>query len=69
MDNIQENPIIRNCELFGYPSSDYLNFRPPVCPICGEECERFFVRDPDGDIIGCDKCVTEEDAYEWQERN
>jgi hypothetical protein len=29
----------------------------PVCPVCGEECETYYV-DKFGDIFGCENCVT-----------
>lgn len=28
-----------------------------VCPVCGEECETYYV-DKFGDIFGCENCVT-----------
>ena len=36
--------------------------KEPICPICGKECERFYKFG--GQIIGCDMCVKEVDAYE-----
>ncbi len=27
----------------------------PRCPVCGDECEKYFVQD--GEIIGCENCV------------
>ena len=35
----------------------------PECPICGEECNSFYVRD-DGEIVGCDRCISTTNAYE-----
>ena len=36
---------------------------PSKCPICGAECETVY-KDYYGDIIGCNECVKEVDA--WQ---
>ena len=38
----------------------------PVCPVCGEECEEFYF-DNDGDICGCDNCISVKNAYEYEE--
>lgn len=35
----------------------------PICPICGKECETIY-RDTDYQILGCDKCVQEREAWE-----
>ena len=36
----------------------------PVCPVCGEECDTVYV-DMHDDIVGCDRCINMEDAYEY----
>ena len=38
---------------------------PPVCPVCGAETDTY-KRDYYGDIIGCDKCVKDVDAWDWR---
>ena len=38
----------------------------PVCPWCGEECETFYF-DKAGTLIGCENCITTEDAVEYVE--
>lgn len=35
----------------------------PICPECGEECEVVYL--VNGNVVGCDNCVTEKDAYDW----
>ena len=35
----------------------------PICPVCGEECDTVYL-DIDDEVIGCDQCITLEDAYE-----
>ncbi len=35
----------------------------PVCPVCGEECDTVYV-DLYDDVVGCDRCINMEDAYE-----
>ena len=39
--------------------------RVPICPVCGEQCET--IKRQDGEVIGCDKCVIDEDAWQWLE--
>lgn len=37
----------------------------PTCPICNSDCETFYYDfSGDGDIIGCENCVSTKDA--WQ---
>lgn len=38
----------------------------PRCPVCGRECDSFY-KDGDGDVIGCEWCVSIVDA--WEEVN
>lgn len=49
---------------------DYLLDPPesplPVCPVCGEECEEYYF-DNDGNICGCDVCITMKNAVEYEE--
>lgn len=39
--------------------------RYPECPLCDEECQTIY-RSCDGDILGCEHCVSSVDAWEWQ---
>lgn len=41
---------------------------PPTCPICGEETDTF-IADKWGDIIGCDQCIKEVDAWDYREEH
>lgn len=34
------------------------------CPVCGEECEQYFV--VDYKIIGCDRCIKVYDARDFE---
>lgn len=38
----------------------------PVCPVCGCECEKFYLS-LNREIIGCNECIEEVDAYEYAE--
>lgn len=40
----------------------------PVCPVCGWDCNSYFINS-NGEVIGCENCVKEMDAYEWREEN
>ncbi|PKM61675.1 MAG: hypothetical protein CVU99_02635 [Firmicutes bacterium HGW-Firmicutes-4] len=42
------------------PVPDY-----PVCPLCDVECQTIYYS-CDGDILGCEHCVSSVDAWEWQ---
>ena len=35
------------------------------CPICGKLCDTIY-KDMDGDVFGCENCVREMDAGEWE---
>lgn len=41
--------------------------KQPICPVCGFDCNQVFTRC--GEVIGCENCVSVEDAYEWMEEN
>lgn len=41
--------------------------RRPHCPVCGEECEQMYKRG--NEILGCDNCIVEVNAWEWQEEH
>lgn len=34
------------------------------CPVCGEECEKYYVQD--FEILGCEHCITQEYADEYE---
>jgi hypothetical protein len=40
--------------------------RHPRCPVCGEECDRYY-RNEFNDILGCEHCVEEIDAWDEKE--
>ena len=63
-DRDLEHPIITNMERTGYPDGKEPIF--PICPVCGEECEGIF-RDRDLNIVGCDICTKQSDAWEEPE--
>lgn len=62
---IPDDPIIRCAEETGYAPwikpDEY-----PVCPVCGNECGKVY-KDQYGEIVGCDECLTERDAWEEDE--
>lgn len=63
MENIPEHPDIAMALRTGYPTCVHF----PVCPVCGEETDTFIKSKISGEIIGCDNCVVERDA--WEEDN
>ena len=38
----------------------------PICPVCGRECE-IIIKQPGGDVLGCNECLLVEDAWEYLE--
>ena len=38
------------------------DLRYPVCPVCGQECEKVYRDVRTLEILGCDVCVEEKDA-------
>ena len=36
----------------------------PVCPVCGAVCDTVYL-DMNDEIVGCDRCINMEDAYEY----
>ena len=57
---ILDAPWIREAENNGLEEA-----APVYCPCCHEECEQLFVSN--GDVLGCEHCVTVEDAYDWMD--
>lgn len=35
----------------------------PICPVCYQECYTVYL--VNGEVVGCDNCVMELNAYEW----
>lgn len=52
--------------MMGWGVNDYPTppeYQVPHCPVCGSECDTFF-RDMEGNIVGCDECVDQLDAWD-----
>ncbi len=62
MEYIPDHPVIRNMEAAGTPDGKPERF--PLCPVCGQECETAYVSRTDGEPLGCENCLTEQDAWE-----
>lgn len=60
-DRNLEHPDITSAGRTGYPCRKKEEY--PICPICGEICDTVFC-DRTGELIGCDECVSEKDAWE-----
>lgn len=61
---LRDNPLIEMTERTGYP---YPVEDDPICPECGAECEEVYVRNDDGEILGCNHCVRVVDVYDCPE--
>jgi len=60
---VPDAPWIREAERDGYPTADAV-----VCPVCGANCETVYWSHTNWkEIIACNKCLREQDAYEWIE--
>ena len=40
-----------------------------VCPVCGAECNTFYIYKAGREIVGCDACIDEESAWERSEED
>lgn len=64
MNLIPDAPDIANALRTGYPTVSPL--RIPICPICHKEPEQLY-KAIEGDIIGCDWCITTIDVDDYDE--
>ena len=39
------------------------------CPVCGEECNEYYVTQYGREIVGCEHCISTEDAPERDEED
>lgn len=61
---IPDDPIIRSMERTGFPPGH--DDSVPICPMCGQECGTIY-KTSDGEIVGCDVCLTEHDAWDVED--
>ena len=40
----------------------------PICPMCGADCNDFYVYEG-REIVGCERCISTEDAWERVEED
>ena len=59
---LPDAPWIVDAERNGYPTED-----PVICPVCGAECSTIYFNKDRSEPIACDRCLIEQDAYEWRE--
>lgn len=52
--------------VYDYPEPKDAPHNLPYCPVCGKECVTVY-RDRDWQIVGCDECITAEDAEDAEE--
>ena len=62
MEQLPDAPWIREAENLGMPPYDDFDV---YCPVCGRECEELYL-DEDDEVVGCDRCITSVDAYDWE---
>lgn len=60
MEYIPDHPAVAMALRTGYPEAESF----PICPVCGEETDTFIKSRITGEIIGCDNCAYERDAWE-----
>ena len=65
MNRLPDAPWIRDAEQNGVDEGPNV-----TCPCCGLECEQFVLADPDENhtILGCDRCTSRMDVWDWWER-
>ena len=61
---LPDHPVIQDLERTGYPDGKEPVY--PRCPVCGADCEDV-IRDKNLNIVGCDICTTQSDAWEEPE--
>jgi len=66
MYNNLEHPDITATLRTGYPAN-HKEPEPPICPVCGRECETVYRAGRYGEIVGCDNCIIECDAWDGLE--
>lgn len=59
--SLPDAPWIRDAMLNGPPEPD-----PVYCPVCDTECSEIYF-DKGGNVVGCDYCISRQDAGEWME--
>lgn len=60
LPNIPDHPDIRRCLCSGYA---HPLKSTPTCPVCGEEVDTY-LKNREGEIVGCENCVSGVDAWE-----
>lgn len=58
---LRDDPIIRSLEETGL--APWQKVEEPICPECGKTCDTIY-RNQEGDIVGCNECLTAYDAWE-----
>ena len=58
---MRDDPIIRSLERTGLPP--WNDGREPRFPVCGQSCDTIY-RNAEGDVVGCNECLTAFDAWE-----
>jgi ribosomal protein L37AE/L43A len=61
---MRDHPVVENLEQTGFPDGK-LPLRL-YCPVCGEECERYYIDESDM-IWGCECCLQTVSAAEYDE--
>lgn len=60
--DIPDHPVIQNMERYGHPEGR--EPEPPLCLLCGGECEIMYRNRESGEIYGCDLCIEEIEPFE-----
>lgn len=60
-DILRDHPDVAAAQATGYPAGH--KELSCICPVCGAEAEEFLLSD--GEIVGCNDCITKKDAYEY----
>lgn len=65
MYDLPDHPDIERAQRTGYP--DAREDRENVCPICGGGGGYLFYKNQDGEVVGCEVCLTTIEPYEYEE--
>lgn len=64
MNDLPDAPYIRDAELNGYPGND-----PVKCPICGSDRNDYIFLNKDGEVLGCECCLSRVNIWDWAALN
>ena len=41
-------------------------YETPECPVCGRQCDTIYKSNDNGEVVGCERCLSAVDSVEWE---